>query len=207
MQCQSQLSSEDKHLAGVSQGKRLEENVFYFGRKYLLFCFLNGKTRPRQNRHEHHAICQDILVPLGPIMVDINLICSVSSPLANKSDILHQHHQVPPAGCNGGSGSDTSEERRKKVKRHISIDETPITHTYHQNSLETSSQSSQSPSEVPVCPAVCPALMTRSRSCHHVRLVMHSVRDIIMWNWGNHQRYNRENSSGLEGWDDLVSNN
>ena len=89
-------------------------------------------------------------------MVDINLICFLSFPLANKSDILQQHQhwklilflQVPPAGSNGGSGSESSEERRKKVARHISIDETPITHTYHQNSLETSSQSSNSPSEV-----------------------------------------------------------
>ena len=35
------------------------------------------------------------------------------------------------------------------MTRHISIDDTPITHTYHQpNSLDTSSDSSHSPEEV-----------------------------------------------------------
>ena len=51
-------------------------------------------------------------------------------------------------GGESSNGSDTSEERRKRVTRHISIDDTPITHTYHQNSLESSSESSHSPSEV-----------------------------------------------------------
>ena len=50
--------------------------------------------------------------------------------------------------ASSSQGSDSSEERRKRVTRHISIDDTPITHTYHQNSLESSSESSQSPSEV-----------------------------------------------------------
>jgi len=49
--------------------------------------------------------------------------------------------------ASSSQGSDSSEERRKRVTRHISIDDTPITHTYHQNSLESSSESSHSPSE------------------------------------------------------------
>ena len=128
------------------------------------------------------AVWQDD-VPWGP-MVDINLICFLSFPLANKSDILQQHQhwklilflQVPPAGSNGGSGSESSEERRKKVARHISIDETPITHTYHQNSLETSSQSSHSPSEV----TLAPPLMTRSCSAHHIRQRQYGGQGVIM---------------------------
>ena len=63
------------------------------------------------------------------------------------------------AGQGSSGGSDTSEERRGggrgsgrgmgRVTRHISIDDTPITHTYHQpNSLDTSSDSSHSPEEV-----------------------------------------------------------
>ena len=58
------------------------------------------------------------------------------------------------AGQGSSGGSDTSEERRGggrgrgRVTRHISIDDTPITHTYHQNSLESTSESSHSPSEV-----------------------------------------------------------
>ena len=56
------------------------------------------------------------------------------------------HLTVDRAGSS--QGSDSSQERRKRVSRHISIDDTPVTHTYHQNSLESSSESSHSPSEV-----------------------------------------------------------
>ena len=79
---------------------------------------------------------------------DINLICLLSSSPANKSDILLHRNKLDRNGNFCQAPSDTSQERRKKVRRHISIDETPITHTYQQNSLETSSQSSHSPSEV-----------------------------------------------------------
>jgi len=70
-----------------------------------------------------------------------NWVASLKVP-SSKQQFVH--------GLIGGessNGSDTSEERRKRVTRHISIDDTPITHTYHQNSLESSSESSHSPSE------------------------------------------------------------
>ena len=41
-----------------------------------------------------------------------------------------------------------SEPKRNRMTRHISIDDQPITHTYHQNSLEDSSDMSHSSSEV-----------------------------------------------------------
>ena len=42
----------------------------------------------------------------------------------------------------------TSEPKRNRMTRHISIDDQPITHTYHQNSLEDSSEVSHSSSWV-----------------------------------------------------------
>ena len=41
-----------------------------------------------------------------------------------------------------------SEPKRNRMTRHISIDDQPITHTYHQNSLEDSSDMSHSSVEV-----------------------------------------------------------
>ena len=41
-----------------------------------------------------------------------------------------------------------SEPKRNCMTQHISIDDQPITHTYHQNSLEDSSDMSHSSSEV-----------------------------------------------------------
>ena len=42
-------------------------------------------------------------------------------------------------------------QQNRQITRHISIDDQPITHTYHQNSLEDSSETSHCTSEVEYC--------------------------------------------------------
>ena len=94
------------------------------------------------------------------------------------------------AGQGSSGGSDTSEERRGggrgrgRVTRHISIDDTPITHTYHQpNSLDTSSDSSHSPEEVsqPLGSFV-PTIMSLGES-----LTANCGPEVSLWLWINMQ--------------------
>ena len=71
VQSQSQLSSTDKQLAGLSQGKKYGR-IFYF-------VFLNGKTR--QCRLERRTICQDIsrygnmMFPWDQWLILISYVC------------------------------------------------------------------------------------------------------------------------------------